>query len=99
MKKKLKTWKAFVAEFKPIADKWDEDEYGYFINIYYNNVEWTINTDMQKLFGTEIKVRELNYNSKSYTYSDSILGCNWHELWFEPEFEEIEFISKEEVEI
>jgi len=95
MKRKLKTWKAFKAEFKPIADKWDEFSHIY---ILYKTMNWTINNSMKKRFGTEIEVKKINDRSY-YSYTHEGNNWCWHELWFEPEFEEIEFITKEEIEI
>jgi len=97
MKKKLKTWEAFEAEFKPIADRWiiytiDDNNV---VEIHYNDLHWYIHKDMKDLFGTEIEVREMNLGD--YTHVSPRFG--WHEDWFEPEYKEIEFISKEEFEI
>jgi len=96
MKRKLKTWEQFEKEFEPIADEWHINDL-YDVVIDYNNMHWYINrTDMIKRFGTEIEVKKIN--DKDYTYMSNSYYY-WHELWFEPEYKEIEFISKEEVEI
>jgi len=97
MKRKLKTWEQFKSEFRPMADRWVKDERGY-ISLEYKNMHWCIIIDMQEMFGTEIEVREYDIYH-SYTYKDMKYGYIWHELWFEPEYKEIEFITKEEIEI
>jgi len=94
MKRKLKTWEKFVEEFKPLADRWNVNNIHGYIN--YNGLEWYINPIMKDLFGTEIEVKELRY-TPFYNYMGK--GWSWHKLWFEPEFEEIEFLTEEEVEI
>jgi len=101
MKKKLKTWEAFEAEFKPFADLWEKRENLIisYIHIEYNDIVWDINDIMKKLFGSEIEVEEYNH-SICYTHRGCInYGFAWHELWFEEEFEEIEFLSEEEMEL
>jgi len=92
MKRKLKTWKAFEAEFEPLVNEWDHRIWN---NLYitYNNMHWNITPEMKRIFGTEIEVRKIN--DKHYTYKG--LSYAWHESWFEPEFKEIEFISEDEM--
>jgi len=94
MKRKLKTWEQFEKEFKPLAEKWEEYANGN-IFIKCSNVYWCIRPKMRKYFGTKIEVHGFNLYHPVYTHK----GHNhaWHESWFEPEFEEIEFISKEEI--
>jgi len=92
MIRKLKTLKEFKDEFKPLADRWVEYEY---YCIEYNNMIWIIDTEKIKKFGTEVEVKEIY--DKDYTHYGK--GFFWHELWFEPEFKKIEFLSMEEVEI
>jgi len=96
MKRKLKTWEQFEEEFKSLADKWIEIRYA--VKIIYDGMFWFINSEKKELFGTEIEVKEIYHNSNYTHFGHRYL---WHELWFEPEmvFEEIEFLSKEEVEI
>jgi len=100
MIRRLKTWEQFEKEFKSFADEWTKN-YDYYDNyhIKYNGMIWNIASPMIDLFGTEIKVFEIKkYRGKNYTHHGDIgVGWNWHELWFEPEFKEIEFIKKEEV--
>jgi len=91
MKRKLKTWKAFVAEFRPFADKWIGTTF-----IKYNNMNWHITARMIKLFGTEMEFRKLDHYSENYThYGCNGIGYSWHELWFESE----EFFKEEEFKI
>jgi len=103
MKRKLKTWEKFEREFKPLSDTWEE-RYEYdsgfkFICIKYNGMHWHVYSTMKPLFGTEIQVRKY-YNVKDYTHHGyNGFDNSWHELWFEPEFEPIDFLSKKEVEI
>jgi len=104
MIKKLKTWDQFEAEFKPLADVWKEYEYGYEVEIKYNNMRWYINSLMRDFFGTEIEVEKIKYYKRhnyTHNYTHRSMGngkiYGWHELWFEPEF--VEFLSEEEVEI
>jgi len=99
MKKKLKTWEAFEAEFRPFADRWDESiiDMG-IIQIKYNDMVWTINSHMKKLFGNEFEVYRIT--DENYTHGGfDDFSWSWNELWFEEEYKEIEFITKEEVEI
>jgi len=90
MKRKLKTLKVFIEEFKPLSDYWDKD--GNYLYIIYNDMIWFINPKKKKLFGTEIEVEEYN-DFNNYTHKDIESGFFWHELWFEQEFKEIEFLS------
>jgi len=105
MKRRLKTWEQFAKEFKPLSDKWGDWHEWYewedgnkIIEIFYNNMTWHITLTMKDLFGTEVEVKEI----KDINYTHVGVDGNywyWHEDWFEPEFKEIEFISKEEIEI
>jgi len=100
MIRKLKTWEQFEDEFKPLSDKWNEIRYA--VKIIYDGMFWFINSEKKELFGTEIEVEEIK-NNNGYNYTHKSMGngkiYGWHELWFEPEFKEIEFLSMEEVEI
>lgn len=96
MKRKLKTWEAFKEEFKPLCDEWNV--YHDSITIFYKKVKWYISSLKKDKFGTEIEVKKLKGKCN---YTHEIIPEFWvcHELWFEPEFEPIEFITKEEMKI
>lgn len=96
MKKKLITWDEFKKKFKPYATSWDEENNS--ISISYNGLEWCIDDYMIPCFGTEIEIEEapeLNY----YTYKGIKYHFYWHDLWFEPEFIPIDFITEKDIEI
>jgi len=91
MKRRLKTWEQFVKEFKPLASEWKVSCNYYYIK--YNDMKWFISPEMKRIFGTEIEIEKVY--SSNYTYIGG--SYYWHELWFEEEFKEIEFLSEEEV--
>jgi len=94
MKRKLKTWKAFEDEFEPLSDEWYEDGFGdYYIT--YKNMHWIIIPEMRRIFGSEIEFYKID--NEDYTYKGKEYSYLWHELWFEPEYKEIEFLSEKEV--
>lgn len=97
MKRKLKTWEQFEEEFKPYSFKWMNYNISGHSFIEYKNFSWFISSSMKKYFGEKIEIKKIN--KIHYTYKDKKLGFNWHELWFEPEFESIELISKEDFEV
>jgi len=97
MRRRLKTWKQFEEEFKSISDEWNNDMWND-LHIEYNNIYWCITLEMKKMFGTEIEVKEYSSSSDlSFDYTHKGESYAWHESWFEPEFEEVEFLSEEEV--
>jgi len=99
MMKKLKTWRQFEKEFKPLASEWNTN-YKKDVVIKYNGMKWYINKRMIEAFGDYIDIKENeNQNRYRYTYKGYIQGVKrswfWHELWFESE----EFFKEEEFEI
>jgi len=99
MKRKLKTWEQFEDEFRLLSYEWVEYEYYAWTIIVYNGMRWHISPKKKELFGTEIEVTEIR--DFNYTHIGMGIGNRffWHELWFEQEFKEIEFLSEEEVNI
>lgn len=99
MKKRLKTLEQLERDLKPLCSEWIYDDYLESISITYNSKKFYINDTMLEQLGTEIEVVEVDEKEKEdgYSYMEkSIHEYCYHELWFEPEFKPIEFLSEEE---
>jgi len=96
MKRRLKIWEKFIAEFKPFIVEHNIRGTYY---IKYNDVYLDITSEMIRLFGSEIEVIKIHTSGISYTYTHRGENWNWHEICFEPEYEEIEFLTEEEMEV
>ena len=89
--KKLISWEQFNKEFEVNQNHFGDGD----CDVTYNGYKWFINSAMIDYFGKKIKVtRYYGSNKENYTHEGDWL---WHELWFEEEFEPIEFLTEEEM--
>jgi hypothetical protein len=96
MKVKLKTIEQLEKEFRPYASIWDSKNGE--LRFEVHGFKWHINSYMLTKLGTFIDVKNkeiirIRSYRKNYTH-EGYDGWVYHELWFEPEFED--FLSEEE---